>query len=65
MRDEVAAAVVFLTRLVKCNAQLTKEKTEEFSDKLSTVLVERFKNHWYQKEPTKGQAYRFVFLLDI
>lgn len=60
MRDEVAAAVVFLTRLVRTNSHLSKDKADEFSDKLSTILVERFKNHWYQKQPTKGQGYRCI-----
>lgn len=60
MRDEVAAAVVFLTRMVRINSHLPKDKSDEFSDKLSTVLVERFKNHWYLKAPTKGQAYRCI-----
>ncbi len=59
MRDEIAAAVVFMTRLVKeDNKTLDKKKLEKFSDALSTVLRERFKNHWYEDRPHKGQGYR-------
>lgn len=60
MKEEVAAAVVFLTRLVKRNKQLTKEKCEKFSDKLTDILVERFKNHWHPDKPLRGQAYRCI-----
>ena len=60
MRDEIAAAVVFITRLVKRDPQLTKEKADEFSNTLSRVLLERFHNHWYKKQPIKGQAYRCI-----
>ena len=58
MHEEVSAAVVFLTRLVKRNEKLSGEKVEQFSSKLSEILVERFKDHWYTNTPSKGQAYR-------
>lgn len=58
MKEEVAAAVVFVTRLVKRNKQLSKEHCEKFADKLTDILVERFKNHWHPDQPLKGQAYR-------
>lgn len=58
MKDEIAAAVLFITRLVRKSATLRPEKLEEFSNQLSLVLVDRFKNHWYQEDPCKGQAYR-------
>ena len=59
MKDEVAAAVVFLTRLVKRNKKLSKQQYERFSDKLTTLMVEKFKNHWHTERPHKGQAYRY------
>ena len=60
MRDEIAAAVVLVTRIVKkCSKELSKDKVEEFSEQLTKVLVERFKNHWYTESPYKGQAYRY------
>lgn len=60
MREEIAAAVVFVTRLIKHNDGLSKEKLEEFSSFLSAILIEKFKNHWYQEKPTKGQGYRCI-----
>lgn len=60
MREEIAAAVVFVTRLIKLNDSIPKEKVEEFSTELSSALVEKFKNHWYTDEPSKGQGYRCI-----
>lgn len=60
MREEIAAAVVFLSRVVRQCGSIPSEKVESFSDSLSAVLVERFKNHWYQDLPAKGQAYRCI-----
>ncbi|CAC5377402.1 TOB [Mytilus coruscus] len=60
MREEIAAAVVFLSRLVRQCGSIPNEKMESFSNSLSSVLVEKFKNHWYQDFPAKGQAYRCI-----
>jgi len=60
MREEIAAAVVFLTRIVKKNSHLTAEQIQEFSDRLSASLVEKFKNHWYLENPLRGQGYRCI-----
>lgn len=64
MREEIAAAVVFLTRIVKKNTNLTPEQVEEFSTKLSASLLEKFKNHWYQDNPLRGQGYRCIRIND-
>ncbi|XP_054760302.2 protein BTG3-like [Lytechinus pictus] len=60
MKDEIAAAVVFLTRIVKRNTSLTAEQLSKFSEKLALTLVEKFRNHWYEDKPSKGQAYRCI-----
>lgn len=60
MREEIAAAVVFMTRLIKLNDNISKEKVEEFSNILSAIMIEKFKNHWYKEKPTKGQGYRCI-----
>ena len=60
MREEVAAAVVFITRLVKRNECLSADKIAFFSERLSGILIARFENHWYQDKPQKGQAYRCI-----
>ena len=60
MREEIAAAVLFITRLVKKNENLSPQQIEEFSNHLSLTMLERFKDHWYQDAPYKGQAYRCI-----
>lgn len=60
MKDEIAAAVVFLTRIVKRNTSLTAEQMSKFSEKLALTLIEKFRNHWYEDKPSKGQAYRCI-----
>ncbi|CAH1796057.1 unnamed protein product [Owenia fusiformis] len=60
MKDEIASAVVFLTAFIKKNENLSKEQVKEFSAKLSQLFVDKFKNHWYDDCPTKGQGYRCI-----
>ncbi|XP_078664823.1 maternal B9.10 protein-like [Branchiostoma floridae x Branchiostoma belcheri] len=62
MKDEIAAAVVYLTRLVRKSGNLNKDQVDRFADKLTAIMVERFKNHWYPDCPEKGQAYRCIRL---
>ena len=42
-----------------------KEHMDKFSDRLTTLLRERFKNHWYEDKPHKGQGYRLVGIESI
>ncbi|XP_067418909.1 protein BTG4 [Emydura macquarii macquarii] len=58
MKDEIAATVFFITRLVKKQDKLSKHKTEKFAAKLTTILFEKYKNHWYLDNPSRGQAFR-------
>jgi len=60
MRDEIAAAVLFITRLLKKNENLSPGQIEAFSNRLSSVMLDRFRDHWYNEEPRKGQAYRCI-----
>jgi len=60
MRDEITAAVVFITRMVKKNDSLSQDQVENFSNKLTALLLEKFRNHWYQEKPLKGQGYRCI-----
>lgn len=60
MREEVAAAVVFVKRLVKRNKNMNDELVNRFCDQLTSILVEKFKNHWYTDTPTRGQAFRSI-----
>ncbi|XP_078282804.1 protein BTG4 [Rhinoraja longicauda] len=60
MKEEIAATVVFFTRLVKRNEKFSKQKIEKFGNKLTKILFEKYKNHWYRGNPSRGQAYRCI-----
>nr|XP_004666484.2 protein BTG4 [Jaculus jaculus] len=60
MRDEIAAAVFFVTRLVKKHEKLSKEQIEDFALKLMTILFETYRGHWHPGCPSKGQAFRCI-----
>lgn len=58
MKEEIAAAVFFLARLVKRYGCLDNEGRERFAAALTSVLFENYKSHWHPSAPTRGQAYR-------
>lgn len=58
MKEEIAAAVFFVARLVKRYGCLDNDGRERFAAALTSVLFESYKNHWHPNAPTRGQAYR-------
>ncbi|XP_069473407.1 protein BTG4 [Ambystoma mexicanum] len=60
MKDEIAATVVFVTRLAKKQQHMSKQKLEQFAAKLTTILFAKYRNHWYLENPSKGQAFRCI-----
>ncbi|XP_066109746.1 protein BTG4 [Saccopteryx bilineata] len=60
MRDEIATAVFFVTRLVKKHNKLSKQQIENFAEKLMTILFETYRSHWHSDCPSKGQAFRCI-----
>ncbi|XP_061607995.1 protein BTG4 [Phyllopteryx taeniolatus] len=58
MKEEIAAAVFFVARLVKRYGRLDNDGRERFAAALTSALFESYKNHWHPNVPTKGQAYR-------
>nr|XP_057943303.1 protein BTG4 isoform X4 [Doryrhamphus excisus] len=58
MKEEIAAAVFFVARLVKRYGCLDNDSRERFAAELTSALFESYKNHWHPNAPTKGQAYR-------
>ncbi|KAJ3589331.1 hypothetical protein NHX12_010176 [Muraenolepis orangiensis] len=58
MKEEIAAAVFFMARLVKRYGSLGADGRERFAAALTSVLFETYKNHWEPSAPSKGQAYR-------
>ncbi|KAK5858296.1 hypothetical protein PBY51_002447 [Eleginops maclovinus] len=60
MKEEIAAAVFFVARLVKRYGCVDNEGREGFAAALTSALFENYKNHWHPNAPTKGQAYRCI-----
>ncbi|XP_023797382.1 protein BTG4 isoform X2 [Cyanistes caeruleus] len=60
MRDEIAATVFFITKLVKKEEKLSKHEIDKFAAQLTTVLFEKYRNHWYLDNPSRGQAFRCI-----
>lgn len=60
MKEEIAAAVFFMARLVKRYGCLDNDGRERFAAALTSALFESYKNHWHPGAPAKGQAYRSV-----
>ncbi|XP_027628639.1 protein BTG4 [Tupaia chinensis] len=64
MRDEIATAVFFVTRLVKKHDTLSKQQIKDFAERLMTILFETYRSHWYPDCPSKGQAFRCIRIND-
>ncbi|ERE77073.1 protein BTG4-like protein [Cricetulus griseus] len=60
MRDEIATAVFFVTRLVKKHEKLSAQQIEAFALKLMTILFEKYRGHWHPDCPSRGQAFRCI-----
>lgn len=60
MLEEIIAAVVFIMRIVKLGDRIPSYKLETISSSLLDMLQEKFRNHWYTDEPTRGHAYRCI-----
>ncbi|KAL4608756.1 protein BTG3-like isoform X1 [Arapaima gigas] len=60
MKKEIAAMVFFLKRLIKKAEKLETEQVEKFVERLTVVLQEKYKDHWYPENPSKGQAFRCI-----
>ncbi|XP_072049665.1 protein BTG2-like [Amphiura filiformis] len=60
MKDEIAAAVVFLMGIVKRNNTLNQEQLSKIADNLAIALIEKYRNHWYEDKPSKGQGFRCI-----
>ncbi|XP_078055286.1 protein BTG4 [Mustelus asterias] len=60
MKEEIAATVVFISRMVRRNEKLSRHKIEKFGNKLTKILFDKYKSHWYWDDPVKGQGYRCI-----
>uniref|UniRef100_A0A8C4RCI9 B-cell translocation gene 3 n=1 Tax=Eptatretus burgeri TaxID=7764 RepID=A0A8C4RCI9_EPTBU len=62
MKEEVAAAVCLIGRLVRRGGRLEPEFVERFCSALEDALRARYGGHWYPERPSRGQAYRCIRL---
>lgn len=65
MKEEISAAVLFLSKLVSGNANLSEEMVAKFEHRLSELLQERFSNHWHPERPWQGQGYRCLRVNEV
>lgn len=65
MRLEVHSAADFLMNLIRVRRPnekqvLSENQLESFKGSLQSLLVLRFRSHWYPAVPTKGSGYRCI-----
>ncbi|XP_007910035.1 protein BTG4 [Callorhinchus milii] len=60
MKEEIAATVVFISSLVRKGGHVGSRKMGRFGGRLTKILFEKYKNHWYPDTPHRGQAYRCI-----
>lgn len=64
MKLEVHSAADFLMNLLRVNQQkhstTDDNQLQSFKGSLETLLVLRYKSHWYPDVPTKGSGYRCI-----
>ncbi|KAG7157713.1 BTG3-like [Homarus americanus] len=58
MKDEISAATLFLSKLVRGSAKVTDDAMSKFEKRLKELLEERYRNHWHPERPWQGQGYR-------
>lgn len=58
MREEVHAAVTFLSKFIR--SKLSKDCLEQFQHKLKERLQSHYKDHWFPEFPHKGSGYRCI-----
>lgn len=60
MKEEINAAVLFLSKLIGKNDFVTEDKINDFKRILTELLEARYQNHWFPERPTRGQAFRCI-----
>ncbi|XP_075385188.1 protein BTG2 [Tenrec ecaudatus] len=60
MVPEIAAAVGFLSSLLRTRGSVSEERLKVFSGALQEALTEHYKHHWFPEKPSKGSGYRCI-----
>lgn len=60
MLPEIAAAVGFLTSLLRTRGCVSEQKLKVFSRALQDALTDHYKHHWFPEKPSKGSGYRCI-----
>ncbi|NWS75940.1 BTG2 protein, partial [Crotophaga sulcirostris] len=60
MVPEIAAAVGFVSSLLRTRGCVSEQQLQVFSGALRDALEERYKHHWFPEKPFKGSGYRCI-----
>ncbi|NXD43220.1 BTG2 protein, partial [Copsychus sechellarum] len=58
MAPEIAAAVGFVSGLLRTRGCVSEQQLQVFSAALRDALTEHYRHHWFPEEPSKGSGYR-------
>lgn len=60
MLPEIAAAVGFLSSLLRTRGCVSEQRLKVFSRALQDALTDHYKHHWFPEKPSKGSGYRCI-----
>ncbi|NXY90768.1 BTG2 protein, partial [Alcedo cyanopectus] len=60
MVPEIAAAVGFVSSLLRTRGCVSEQQLRVFSRALREALAEHYKHHWFPEKPFKGSGYRCI-----
>ncbi|XP_066481949.1 protein BTG2 [Tiliqua scincoides] len=60
MLPEIAAAVGFVSSLLRTRGCVSEQQLQVFSGALEEALTEHYKHHWFPEKPFKGSGYRCI-----
>ncbi|KAM4645926.1 protein BTG2 [Amazona ochrocephala] len=60
MVPEIAAAVGFVSGLLRTRGCVSEQQLQVFSGALREALAEHYKHHWFPEKPSKGSGYRCI-----
>ncbi|XP_064632674.1 protein BTG1-like [Lineus longissimus] len=58
MRKEVSSAVDFITKLLRSSGRVNGDAADTFNVTLTSLLCEKYNNHWFPEKPFKGSGFR-------